>query len=1093
MNDKQKKDTIKKTNPSPSPSPSPNPDIVILIERKMTFFQDTIQRTILHVQTNKMLNVIGVSEMNNCINALFDLSKTIKDITEQQIITNTDSIINTLQHINNELSSLFKIIGTELFEDFLWICFGNNSVNTYAISDMDKNKFELLKKYFHPTSYRLLSPIKKTDNNKHFAQDDNLLTETSKNLDAVDLSIKNKSFHLKVYGIQVIVHNPQHKKSLIISGIVDDVIIDILNNKFVNLKMKAIKENAPNSVEFKGDTFNRFINSLGLKDFLINEPHEIYSKYAGCLSNLNNIKQKPIAQTVKDFVSSDLFSKRLTIMQLLVKSDKYDNQYLAYLLYDLLSNDANGTVDTQEQIALFDSLPWSIKQCFKTAMKNTVQYTNDLANFDIQKIPLEQQICLLKAPDSVKEKAMQKLKEVKAKSEDSGSKARQFLDGLLKIPFSIYRKEPILGIMDTIRAQFMDLVNSPDFSNIYNLNFIKKEKYTSLEILKCLNKIKEPNGTIVKKDISDSVLKKMLNDCDKNTLSTYILKINETIVKNKMNIPSLKHSNKRKGDIICQINEFITYINTSATTSTNILNDIFTLKNDTKNDTKNDIKNDTKNDIKNDTKQIEDKYNEINTYMSGVKETLDNAVHGHDKAKKQIERIIGQWINGQQDGYCFGFEGAPGIGKTSLAKKGISDCLKDEHGVPRPFAMIQMGGDSNGSSIHGHNYTYVGSTWGSIVQILMDKKCMNPIIFIDEIDKISKTEHGKEIIGILTHLLDPAQNDCFQDKYFSGIDLDLSKALFILSYNDVDAIDRILLDRVHRIKFNNLTSDEKLTICNKHILPEIYKKMGLEDMIIFSNETLKYVIENYTSESGVRKLKEILFEIVGEINLDILKNFDTKYEIPINITIDSIKTKYFKDKHELKVQKIHAESKVGVINGLWANALGMGGIIPIQAKWRPGDKILSLHLTGTQGDVMKESMNVALTLAYSLTPKQIQTTCQHGVHIHCPDGSTPKDGPSAGTAITVTIYSLFNNLKIKNNIAITGEITLDGNVTAIGGLDLKIIGGVKAGVKTFIYPKENDKEFNTFMEKYKDDELTKGITFVSVEHIDEVLLLVFDK
>jgi ATP-dependent Lon protease len=171
----------------------------------------------------------------------------------------------------------------------------------------------------------------------------------------------------------------------------------------------------------------------------------------------------------------------------------------------------------------------------------------------------------------------------------------------------------------------------------------------------------------------------------------------------------------------------------------------------------------------------------------------------------------------------------------------------------------------------------------------------------------------------------------------------------------------------------------------------------------------------------------------------------------------------------------------------------MGGIIPIQAKWRPGDKVLSLHLTGTQGDVMKESMNVALTLAYSLTPKQIQTTCQHGVHIHCPDGSTPKDGPSAGTAITVTMYSLFNNLKIKHNIAITGEITLDGNVTAIGGLDLKIIGGVKAGVKTFIYPKENDKEFNTFMEKYKDDELTKGITFVSVEHINEVLLLVFDK
>ena len=130
-------------------------------------------------------------------------------------------------------------------------------------------------------------------------------------------------------------------------------------------------------------------------------------------------------------------------------------------------------------------------------------------------------------------------------------------------------------------------------------------------------------------------------------------------------------------------------------------------------------------------KEIEEKYGEINKYMTNVKSTLDKAVHGHDKAKKQIERIIGQWINGKQDGYCFGFEGPPGVGKTSLAKRGLSDCLKDDKGDSRPFAMIQMGGDSNGSTLHGHNYTYVGSTWGSIVQILIEKKCMNPIIFFD--------------------------------------------------------------------------------------------------------------------------------------------------------------------------------------------------------------------------------------------------------------------------------------------------------------------------------------------------------------------------
>jgi ATP-dependent Lon protease len=1055
----------------------PNPDIVMLIERKIAFFQDTIQRTILHVQKNKMLNIINVSEMNNCINVLFELSKILNEIgiIEQDNSLNTDAVINKLQNINNELSTLFKMIGTELFEDFLWICFGNNSVNTYAISDMDRNKFELLRKYFHPTSYRLITSDKKSETGKHNTSDDSSLTETSKNLDSVDVSIKTKPFHLKVYGIQVVVHNPQHKKSMVISGVIDNVIIDILNNKFVNLKMKAIQDNAPNSSEFKGETFKLYVSSLGLKDFLIYEPHEVYSKYAGYLSNLNSIKHKPIGQIVKEFITSDLYTKRLTIIQLLVKSDKYDNQYLAYLLYDLLSNDTNGSVDTNEQIALFDSLPWSIKHCFKNAMKNTVQYTNELSNFDIQKIPLEQQICLLKAPDTVKEKAMQKLKEVKAKSEDSGSKARQFLDGLLKIPFSIYRKEPILNIMDNIRTQFMELIHNSELAHLTQ-DLVKKDKYTSLEILKFLNKVK--NDTTSKNNVT--VFQEIVKDCDKNGLVTYTLKINEAIIKHKIKVAGLKCSNKKKSEMIEQINSFI---DSCAQSNYKVLNEIFSSTNNTSANNTN---------ISSQVAKIEDKYNEINTYMSGVKATLDNAVHGHDKAKKQIERIIGQWINGQQDGYCFGFEGAPGLGKTTLAKKGLSDCLKDENGVPRPFAMIQMGGDSNGSSIHGHNYTYVGSTWGSIVQILMDKKCMNPIIFIDEIDKISKTEHGREIVGILTHLLDPAQNDCFQDKYFSGIDLDLSKALFILSYNDVDAIDRILLDRVHRIKFSNLSTDEKLTVCNKHILPEVYKKMGLEDMIHLSNDTLKYVIENYTSESGVRKLKEILFEIVGEINLDILKNFDTTYEIPIEITVDSIKTKYFKDKHELKVQKIHNENKVGIINGLWANALGMGGIIPIQAKWRPSDKSLSLHLTGTQGDVMKESMNVALTLAYSLTPKHIQQTIQSGLHIHCPDGSTPKDGPSAGAAITTTIYSLFNNLKIKNNIAITGEITLSGNITAIGGLDLKILGGIKAGVKTFLFPKENEKDFNSFMEKYKDDELTKDIIFITVEDIHDVLSMVFE-
>ena len=186
---------------------------------------------------------------------------------------------------------------------------------------------------------------------------------------------------------------------------------------------------------------------------------------------------------------------------------------------------------------------------------------------------------------------------------------------------------------------------------------------------------------------------------------------------------------------------------------------------------------------------------------------------------------------------------------------------------------------------------------------------------------------------------------------------------------------------------------------------------------------------------------------------------------------------------------------------MWANALGKGGVIPIQSKFYPSEKFLDLKLTGMQGDVMKESMNVALTLAWDLTDEAVQNrtrekynaeATKYGIHIHCPEGAVPKDGPSAGTAITTVIYSLLNNKKIKSNIAITGEISLDGCVTEIGGLDLKILGGIKAGVNEFLFPQENEKDFKKFNEKYKDSELLKNIVFHKVKHISEVFGLVFE-
>jgi ATP-dependent Lon protease len=381
---------------------------------------------------------------------------------------------------------------------------------------------------------------------------------------------------------------------------------------------------------------------------------------------------------------------------------------------------------------------------------------------------------------------------------------------------------------------------------------------------------------------------------------------------------------------------------------------------------------------------------------------------------------------------------------------------------------------------------------------------MNPIIFIDEVDKISRTEHGREIVGILTHLLDTTQNDCFQDKYFSGIDLDLSKALFILSYNDVEAIDRILLDRIHRIKFNSLSLEDKLVICKDHVLPVIFKKMGLEDMLQFDDSVLKFIIDEYTLESGVRKLKEILFEIVCEVNMDILKNSDKDFTIPIDITITDIKNKYLKDKREVKVYKIHEESKVGVINALWANQLGQGGVLPIQASFVPSEKFLQLTLTGSMGEVMKESISVSLTNAWNLTPPERQkyliekynnteSKNIHGIHIHCPDISVKKDGPSATTAFTILLYSLFNDAKIKNYFGITGETHFGYYLTEIGGLQEKIIHSIKSGVTEFIFPKENQSDFDKIMEKYKDNSIIEGIKFHSISHINEVMDLILEK
>jgi ATP-dependent Lon protease len=279
------------------------------------------------------------------------------------------------------------------------------------------------------------------------------------------------------------------------------------------------------------------------------------------------------------------------------------------------------------------------------------------------------------------------------------------------------------------------------------------------------------------------------------------------------------------------------------------------------------------------------------------------------------------------------------------------------------------------------------------------------------------------------------------------------------------------------------------------MIPGITKDMGLTDAVVMSDDMIKQIITLFTMEPGVRKLKEILFDLYGAINLELLQPSDII--IPIVITNASI-DKYLKKYRRIAEQRIHDKPMIGIINGLYANSLGNGGIIQIEASFFPTSTFLDLKLTGLQGNVMKESMNVAKTLAWALCPQDVKHRMlaeyeknkneNHGIHMHCPEGGVEKNGPSAGVASATAIYSLLTQQPICNTVAITGEVDLRGNVTAIGGLEYKITGGIRAGVKTFLYPKENNKEFIEFKEKHQ---VNDEIQFIEISSIHDVFAHVF--
>lgn len=490
---------------------------------------------------------------------------------------------------------------------------------------------------------------------------------------------------------------------------------------------------------------------------------------------------------------------------------------------------------------------------------------------------------------------------------------------------------------------------------------------------------------------------------------------------------------------------------------------------------------------------------DIKKYLDKVKTDMDRAVYGHDNAKKQILQVIAQTITkSNEGGSVIAIQGPPGVGKTQLIQDGISKALD------RPFEFISLGGATDSAFLEGFDYTYEGSRWGKIVDSIINAKCMNPVIFFDELDKVSDTAKGEEIVNILMHLTDSTQNSHFNDKYFQGIDFDLSKCIFIFSFNEEWKINRILKDRMYIIRTDGFQLNEKIKIGKNYLIPKIINSVGYDvNNIIINDEIIKFIIENYTFEGGVRRLKECVLEICKEINLRRLngtKLLDKKIKFPINLTKEMLTDDIFKKRRSLSITKIYEKSKVGLVNGLWANDMGVGGLIPIEVFSIPTNNKLELQLTGQLGDVMKESMRCAKTVAWNVLPDKYKEKLNNewkdfgntGIHIHCPDGATPKDGPSAGAGITTAIISLLMNVPVNNKFAMTGEINLKGEVTEIGGLCEKLNGAKKAGVETVLIPNQNKND----LEKIKNGEnnpIDKNFNVLLVNNIWDVINYIFNK
>ena len=452
--------------------------------------------------------------------------------------------------------------------------------------------------------------------------------------------------------------------------------------------------------------------------------------------------------------------------------------------------------------------------------------------------------------------------------------------------------------------------------------------------------------------------------------------------------------------------------------------------------------------------------------LDRAEEILDEDHYGLKKAKKRIiQQIAVMALNQKQAGSILLFVGAPGTGKTSIGQS-IARALK------RPYARVSLGGVRDEAEIRGHRRTYVGAMPGRIMDGIRRSGASNPVVVLDEVDKLGKDYNGDPSSALL-EVLDPEQNSTFTDHYMN-VPYDLSDVLFICTANSLDTIPEPLLNRMEVIQFQGYTASEKLQIAKKHLLPRAMESAGIApQQLHISDGALRKIISDYTMESGVRGLKKRIDTLCRSAAVKLVKGENTA------VTVGTRQLKEMLDRKPMRHDTAMKTGVPGVVTGLaWTQA--GGDILFLETMFTKGEG--KIYITGQLGDVMKESVQVAISLVKSMYPDKADMFKEYDLHVHVPDGAVPKDGPSAGITLTTALASLVTGKAVEPTVAMTGEVSLRGGVMPIGGLTEKLMAAVRAGIRTVMIPQDNEEDLEDVAEEVK-----RQLTIVPVSSVSQVL------